>query len=146
MWAQIMDPLAAKATPLLRRGEISIPITLPEVLEVTCPGFICTPIKSLVAVLSVLELRRISDLPLEFKRSFSSVPEDREAIVAPIPAAAPVRLTPVATEPVEASTFKTGLVAPLAPTVSAEASAEVTVTVPELVKSAVPNEIGRAHV
>jgi hypothetical protein len=66
-------------------------------------------------------------LPFAFMERLSLEPLEIAATATPPAAAAPVMLIPVATLAVEASILMIGFVAPLAPTVNADALAEVTV-------------------
>ena len=67
---------------------------------------------------------------LEVSVMLSMEPDDVDAMVTPPPDAALLMLTPVTLDAVEASMVKAGLVAPLAPTVSAVADEDVTTVAP----------------
>ena len=105
---------------------LTVPATVkfpPEVIVFVVPKNSMLPVEP--------EAKVTLPVPLADKVRFSLMPEERAETATPAPAAAPLMLSPVATEAIDASTLRTGLVVPFAPTAKALAEVEVIVLVPD---------------
>ena len=128
--APVVYPIPAPVAP----EDVSPAVTASETPVVAVPSTtfpVAVPFSVIVPV------------PFALIANDSFVPEDIVVRATPPVTAAPLTETPVATDAVEASTLITGLVAPFAPTVNAEALVEVPVKVPLIARF--PEEISVAN-
>src|SRR3954470_8424532 len=165
--SRVILPLAAvvvtdKLAVLVKRGEVTDVPAARVVTPLTAPALILTELIVLVllAVLVEARVRAPADVILfEVVKKLTSPVEPEAMVIAPAPLAPMVRASSVALEmteratpapdaadltlipvtlvPVEASTWKTGLVAPFRPATNAVADAEVMVWAAEVTTPAV---------